>query len=95
MTSNREIISLLMKSSWSASDIKNYLTLTGKKCGREKAYQIRDEAIQSGGAIRFRPYEVKVNAVLDLFGKSRAEEIQLIKLTESENNHEIESTSTL
>ena len=82
MSNHQEIISLLMKSSWRAKDIKQYLNLSGSSCGKAKAYEIRNEALQSGGIIRFKPHEVQVDSVLNLFGKNRTDEIRLIKLTE-------------
>lgn len=86
MNKHQEIISLLMKSSWRAKDIKQYLNLTGSSCGQAKSYEIRDEALQSGGKIRFKPHEVQVDSVLGLFGKNRSDEIRLIKITEQGAN---------
>lgn len=74
-------LELLLKSSWSTSDIMNYLDV-----GRDKAIKLRDEGIRKGGSIPFKPFDVKIDSILEMFGKNRFQEISILTLiTEIDN----------
>lgn len=75
----KRTLQLIMMTSWSYKEIKEYVNLSGEPMGYNKATEIKDIVTTNGGAVKYNASRVKVDYVLSLFGKSRIEEIELLK----------------
>lgn len=79
MEDYRRTLQLIMMTSWSYREIREYVNLCGEPMGNNKAFEIKDMVTMNGGAVKYNTSRVKVDQVLSIFGKSRIEEINLLK----------------
>lgn len=78
MNNYEKIVDLLMMPSWGNSEIQNYLKLCQTPACIHKVIQLRKQAETNGGAVPYKLNRVKVDYVLNLFGKNRQEEISML-----------------
>ena len=77
---NREkMLNLLLRPSWSAKEIQEYINLTGSYIGLTKATEIKKKLELEGHQASYRQSAVTVEAVLNYFGRDRENEIKLLK----------------
>lgn len=78
MNNMKEILMMLRRPSWTAKDIVKYGKLSGEKIGLTKATEIKKKLEVKGHAAPYRKAAIKTDAIMNYFGTSRTEEINLI-----------------
>lgn len=78
MDKYEKIVNLLMMPSWGNTDIQSYLELCQTPACIHKVIKLRKQAEINGGAVPYKLSRVKVDYVLNLFGKNREQEISML-----------------
>lgn len=74
-----EMLNLLLRPSWSAKEIQKYVNLSGSPIGITKATEIKKQLEREGHQAPYRLSAVRVEAVMNYFGRNRDSEIKLLK----------------
>lgn len=80
MNKIQRLTKLLMLPSWGSAEITEYAELTDHFICSTHVQKIKTLAMQNGGKVMYRTGRVSVESVLNQFGTSRKEELELLKL---------------
>lgn len=81
MENNYEIrTSLLLKNSWSYKDIIAYMDSIGNKISVSKALEMKQFAVDNGGALLYKHGHVTVESVLTQLGTTKVMELTYLRL---------------
>lgn len=75
MSTLQRKIELLSKPAWDYKDVMEYFDIKAPN----SAYKIMNSARANGGAIKFKNNMVTSNSVLELYGTTRTQELEILK----------------